>query len=271
MFRKNGLIRVDTRFSESVATLTLDRPDARNALSIELCDAIVEALEVIDRSDVRAIVICGEGKVFCSGADFAAVSGPRALDFLPAFERMLEALARHRLPTVAAIHGAALGGGLQLATVCDFRVAATDATLGIPSSRLGIVVNFENVRRLVQLVGVATAKEVLMLARAYTGAEAARAGLVNSAVDVSDADRALDQTGRSAVVDAAMDVAESFEDLAPLAVEGSKRSIQEVLDHPADEPSDDIRRLVVQAYESEDLQEGLRSMAEKRAPNFHRR
>src|SRR5690349_9253945 len=142
-----SLVKVE--FDGGIATLTLNRPEARNALSIEMCDAIVEALQKIDANDeARVVILTGSGKVFCSGADFAAVSGPGALDFLPAFERMLEDVAHFRLPVIARIHGAALGGGLQLATVCDFRIVEEGARLGIPSSRLGIVVNFENVQRL---------------------------------------------------------------------------------------------------------------------------
>jgi enoyl-CoA hydratase/carnithine racemase len=163
------LALVDVDDHERVATLTLNRPEARNALSVELCDAIVGALSEIEALDARAVIVKGAGSVFCSGADFAAVAGHSGLDFLPAFERMLESVARFRLPTIAAIQGAALGGGLQLATVCDFRIAASDANLGIPSSRLGIVVNFENVQRLALLVGIAHAKEVLMTGRTYSG------------------------------------------------------------------------------------------------------
>lgn len=239
--------------------LRLARPEVRNALSIELCDAITQALDDIDRSGARAIVVTGAGKTFCAGADFAAVSGPGALEFLPAFERMLEALARHRLPIVAAIHGAALGGGLQLATACDFRIATADASLGIPSSRLGIVINFENVRRLVHLVGAARAREVLMTSRVYRGAEALGSGLLTEVVEETSAD---------AVKTAALGLASDVARLAPLAVQGAKRSIQEVVDHMSADPSDDVRALVAEAYGSWDLQEGLKAVAEKREARF---
>lgn len=244
-----------------MARLLLDRPEARNALSIQLCDDIVAALEAIP-DDARVVVLRGAGKVFCSGADFAAVSGPGAIDFLPAFERMLESVARFRLPTIAGIQGAALGGGLQLATVCDFRVATESAKLGIPSSKLGIVINYENVQRLVLVVGPAVAKEVLMTGRAYSGAEAATAGLVTRAVP----DAALDES----VGEMASLVASN----APLSVQGVKRAIQVVVDTMAEARSTDeakvneIDELVTQAYGSEDLQEGLRAMSEKRPPTF---
>ncbi|MGH2754587.1 MAG: enoyl-CoA hydratase/isomerase family protein [Actinomycetota bacterium] len=236
-----------------VATLTLRRPAARNALSMELCDAIVGGLEEIDgNGSARVVILAGEGKVFCSGADFAAVSGPDALDFLPAFERMLEAVAHFRLPVIARIQGAALGGGLQLASVCDFRVIDEDANVGIPSSRLGIVINFENVQRLVVLVGAARAKEVLLTARTFSGAEAVIAGLATSAHPAD---------GLAA---AAAELAERIAALAPLSVQGAKRAIDAVQSHlggvraSSPERAEEIDRLVVEAYNSADLAEGLR-------------
>ena len=252
---------VTSSSQNGIATLTLNRPEARNALSVELCDAIVEVLASVD-DEARVVVIRGAGKVFCSGADFAAVSGPGGLEFLPAFERMLEAVARFRLPTIAAVHGAALGGGLQLATVCDFRVATTDVQIGIPSSRLGIVVNFENVQRLVLMAGIPVAKEVLMTARTYTGAEAAGAGLVTQAVEPDAFEGAVGE------------LAERVASAAPLSVQGAKKTIQVVVDHlgasRASSPNEvaEIDRLVTEAYNSTDLQEGIKALTEKRPPKF---
>ncbi len=245
-----------------IATLTLNRPEARNALSVAMCDAIVGGLAEVDRSGARVLIIRGAGKVFCSGADLAAVSGSGALRFLPAFERMLDALARHRLPTVASIHGAALGGGFQLASVCDFRVAETTSKIGIPSSKLGILVNFENIERLVLLAGPALAKEMLMSGRTYSGEEAERAGLVNRSV-AGDILQAATQR-----------LAAELSQRAPLSVQGTKVSIQAVLDHLGSTRDDkkevvaELDRLVAAVYESEDLQEGLRALSEQRAPNF---
>ena len=256
------LVRLDHK--DRIAHLTLDRPDARNALSIDLCKEIVAALDEVD-ADARVVVLSGEGKVFCSGADFAAVSGPGAADFLPAFESMLESVARFRLPTIAAIHGAALGGGLQLATVCDFRITTDDAKIGIPSSKLGIVINFENVQRLVLLAGVAVTKEVLMTSRTFTGVEAERAGLVN---------RSVSPNGHEAAV---AELAGTLAANAPLSVQGVKKAIQLVADTIADarstypEFTDEMDRLVAEAYASQDLQEGIAAMSEKRPPNFQGR
>ena len=259
-----GLVDVTT--DGPIDVLTLTRPEARNALSAEMCNAIVDGLaEIEGRDGARVVLLQGAGSVFCSGADFAAVSGPGGIDFLPAFERMLEALGRSRLPVVAAIQGAALGGGLQLATACDFRIAVEDAKIGIPSSRLGIVVNYENVRRLVLLAGIAVAKEVLMTGRVYAGREAEEAGLITRAVpEVS-------------LYDDARQLCERLAANAPLSVQGAKRSIEVVTDDLSDARRRDpaavaeVDRLVMQAYESADLVEGIAAMTEKRPPRFEGR
>lgn len=254
---------VEVTVEGAVAHLTLNRPDARNALSVQMCEDITVAIHGLETEpNARVVIIGGSGPVFCSGADLAAVSGTGGADFLPVFERMLEAVARCRLPTIASIHGAALGGGLQLATVCDFRVAESDAKLGIPSGRLGILVNLENVRRLVLLAGSAIAKEVLLTARTYVGDEALEAGLVTRSVP---ADRLEAETG---------ELAGRVASMAPLSVQGAKRAIQLVTDEVGDvragrpEDAAEIDRLVAEAYGSEDLQEGLAAMAEKRPPTF---
>jgi enoyl-CoA hydratase/carnithine racemase len=247
----------------AIATLLLNRPDARNALSIQMCEDIVVAVHGLEADpEVRVVVVKGAGPVFCAGADFAAVSGAGGLDFLPAFEAMLEAVARCSLPTIASIQGAALGGGFQLATVCDFRVAEADAKLGIPSARLGILVNFENVQRLVLLAGPAVAKEIFMTARNFTGAEAFDAGLVHRSVAPGSLDEEVDVLARQ--------IARG----APLSVQGVKRAIQVIVDHlgsvrsASPETVEEIDRLVAEAYGSEDLQEGITAMSEKRHPTF---
>jgi enoyl-CoA hydratase/carnithine racemase len=255
-----SLVRVE---GDSVVTVTLDRPESRNALSVELCLELTETFADLEqRTDVRVVVLKGEGAVFCSGADFAAVSGPGGLQFLPAFEEMLERIATHPAPTIAAIQGAALGGGFQLATVCDFRIAAMDAKIGIPSTRLGIVVNFENVQRLVLLAGVAMAKEILMAGRILSGEEAWSAGLVTGTHPKEDLDEGVST------------LAGSIARLAPLSVRGAKRAIGAVTEHLSGARGSNadavarVDRLVAEAYASADLQEGLAAIAEKRAPHF---
>jgi enoyl-CoA hydratase len=176
---------------------------------------------------------------------------------------MLTTIADHPDPVVASIHGAALGGGLQLATVCDFRIVADDAKIGIPSTRLGIVVNFENVERLALLAGLAVAKEVLMTGRVYSGKEAVAAGLATRSVP---ADRLPSETST---------FAEEVARLAPLSVRGAKSALQTVARRFSGDDSLErvaaAARAVADAYASEDLREGMSAMSERRAPRFHGR
>jgi enoyl-CoA hydratase/carnithine racemase len=254
---------VETSTSGHVATITLNRPELRNALSVEMCDAVVGSIRRLESDPgSRVVIVRGAGKVFCAGVDFAILAGPKALEFVPPFERMLQIISSTRLPVIAAIHGAALGGGLQLATACDFRIATTDASFGIPSSRLGVVVNFENVERLVVLIGIALTKEVLMTGRTLTATEARDAGLVTRTVG-------------PARLDAEVSVlAEDVAGRAPLSVQGAKRAVQLVADHLSrvrkDSPAQaaEIDELVAAAYGSADLAEGIRAMADKRTPKF---
>jgi enoyl-CoA hydratase/carnithine racemase len=260
---ENGEPLVRLESASAVARLSMNRPQARNALSVELCGAITEAVTETERfPSARVLILRGEGKVFCAGADYSAISGPEGLDFLPAFERMLDTVSRCRVPVVAAIQGAALGGGLQLAVACDFRIVAMEAKLGIPSARLGIVVNFENVQRLVLLVGPSLAREMLMAARTFDGAAAEEAGLVNRSVGAGDLEATVEE------------FASNIAELAPLSVQGAKKTIQAVADHLSDARTSqpnataEVDRLVVEAYNSNDLAEGLASLSAKRRPDF---
>ncbi|MGH2808952.1 MAG: enoyl-CoA hydratase/isomerase family protein [Actinomycetota bacterium] len=248
----------------AIVTLTLDRPEARNALSVDMCDAIVAALGAIE-DDARVVIVRGEGKAFCAGADFGELAGGGGVTFVAPFTEMLETVAHFRLPVIGQIHGACVGGGLQLASSCDFRIATEDAKIGIPSARLGILVNFESVERIVLLAGVAIAKQIFMTARTFTGTEAAAVGLVDQAVPAPAVPGAVD------------DLARTIASLAPLSVQGVKRSIQVVADQMGGARRADpdavaeIDALVAQAYASDDLAEGLTAMSEKRPPNFRGR
>jgi enoyl-CoA hydratase/carnithine racemase len=250
-----GLVDVSNR--GPIVTLTLNRPERRNAMTKALCDALVGSLgKLREDSSVRTVVLRGAGCAFCAGADLDEVSRPTVKDFLASLERALTELESHVLPVIASIHGAATGAGLQLAAACDFRVAASDASLGIPSSRLGIVVTRAGVERLVKHFGIVITKEMLMAARTFSGTEAAQAGLVNQSVvpDLLDAE--------------VRKLAASIAELAPLSVQGAKKTIQSVAEDLPKRLEPELDRLVVQAYESSDLSEGLAAMKEKRPPRF---
>lgn len=252
---------VDVSVAEGVARVELVRPEARNALSVEMCEAIVAALEDIDRDPTaRVVILSGAGSSFCSGADLAVVAGPDAIAFLPTFGAMLDRVARFRLPVIARIQGAALGGGFQLATACDLRIVAEDARLGVPAARLGVVVDLGNVQRLVLLVGTHAAREILLTARELSGREALDVGFATACV----AGEALEDT--------ADDLARTIAGLAPASVQKGKESILAVEDKLLGRASPDVdaemANAVASAYASKDLQEGLRARAARETPTF---
>jgi enoyl-CoA hydratase/carnithine racemase len=177
------------RHATGVAHLRLNRPAARNALSVALCDALIEAMsrvaELYQRGEVRVAVLSGAGYAFCAGADLkergtmdtGAMSAHSAL-----IGRCADALATLACPVIACVHGAALGGGLELALACDLRVVASDAVLGFPEVSYGFFPGAGGPVRLARLVGISTATYLLMTGRRISGCEAVELAIAHEAV-----------------------------------------------------------------------------------------
>ena len=253
-----------------VARVWLDRPEQRNAVSQPMLRDLGRILgNLAVDPDARVVVLGGRGSDFCAGADFSeltAVSAEDARgDFAGAFEDLLRAIGEHPVPVVARLHGACLGAGCQLAVACDLAVAADDARVGLPSSRLGIVVNYENIERLTLSVGPKRAAEILLTARVLSGSEAADWGLINDAVPPDGLD------DRLAALTAAISEA------AQMSVSGSKRGIRVALEHLSVDRNFEGHRLAdfdmmaANAFLSEDLQEGIAAFRERRSPRFRGR
>ena len=253
------MIRFETRGRVGLATI--DRPERRNALNGELCDALRAQLDA--HRDVRAIVITGAGSAFCAGADLVTRFEPAGSDsdvpvdsFRPAFELMLDAIVEHPAPVIAAINGPAMGAGMQLAVACDLRVAVPGARMAIPGGRLGVHLSARNIWRLAMIAGQGAARDFLLAGRTTDGQECYRLGIVNRVAD--DA------------VEAALEVADEIAASAPLTVQGHKRALNLVAE--AQWLEADARRqieaLEAAAFASEDLQEGMSAFAEKRTPDF---
>ena len=165
------------------ARLTLDRPEARNAIPAAGWDELAARLSEVEASDARLLIISGAGGAFCAGADltdFAAMRGDKAarVRFRSSMRRALDRLRGLPIPTIAEIEGACYGAGVALALACDLRVSGPEARFAITPAKIGISYPQEDVARLVELVGAGQAARLLFTALQIDGAEAARIGLV---------------------------------------------------------------------------------------------
>jgi enoyl-CoA hydratase/carnithine racemase len=252
-------VLVDTR--DGIAFITLNRPAAANALSRALVAGVEQALVEIGRdATLRAVVLTGAGdKAFCAGADLKerrAMSLDETRAFLRDLNRAADLLAASPRPAIAAINGAALGGGLELALACDIRLAAEGAEMGLPEVRLGILPGAGGTQRLARAVGVAAAKELILTGRRIGAARARELGLVSEVVPAAELAAAAARVGA--------EIAAS----GPLAVAQAKRAIDDGFGRALA----DGLGIEQAAYEvvlvSEDRNEGLRAFAEKRPPSF---
>lgn len=236
---------LDITRDQSVSVLRLERPDRRNALSLELCRLLHRATQDEVDNGARALVITGSGSAFCSGADLDGVYGD---EFIAVLYGMLHGLTRLPVPVVAAINGPAIGAGTQLALACDLRVVAPAATFGVPTARNGMAVDAWTVRTLVEIAGGGMARRLMIAAEVIDRDAALGCGLA-------------DRTGD---LDEAIGWAHELAGLAPLAIRHSKT----ILAGGSDE---EIAATFAACWASEDVQESARARQERRAPVFRGR
>src|SRR5258708_37877760 len=177
--------------SRDIATITLSRPEKRNAISPEMIDDLMDALGEIETSTARVAIVTGDGKAFCSGMDLAALkalatqSPEENLEDARRFARLLRRIWRFPKPTIAAVNGAAIAGGCGIATLCDFTLTAPEATFGYPEVRIGFLP--ANVAIfLVRQIGEKQARDLLLTGRILDAAEARRIGLSPQSVPPAD-------------------------------------------------------------------------------------
>jgi len=240
-----------------VALVTLDRPEALNALSFELLRQLVDALRALDDDDhCRAIVITGAGtKAFAAGADIKelAVQTPISL-FVEDHFRHWDELKRIRKPLIAAVRGHALGGGCELALLCDLLVAGEDARFGQPEIRLGVMPGAGGTQRLTRAIGKARAMELILTGRTMSASDAAAAGLVTTVVPTE------------ATVDAALELAERIAAMPPLAVRAAKAAVLDAADRPLAAGLARERETFFGLFDTQDQAEGMAAFIEKRPP-----
>ena len=258
-----GKLRLD-RPAPGVTRLAIVNPEKRNALDLEILDALAAA---VGGSDARCLILTGSQGMFSAGYDIGDIPDdvfPEEAEKLVAhpFAAAIEALESHPYPTLAALGGHAIGGGLEVAISCDLRIAASGVKLGMPPAKLGLIYSHTGLQKFIETVGVPRTNELFLVGRNIDAAVAREWGLVNDVVDPE----ALD--------DAAVALAAEIAANAPLSLSGNKRVIRELtrsggrLDPATEAELIELRRAI---FASEDFREGVRAFAEKRPARWRGR
>ena len=243
------MIHCDLRETDGghlIALVTIDRPERRNAVDREALEMLAGAIKVAESAEVRALVLTGAAGHFCAGADLTGVEDASFADTL---RGVLQALGRVPFPAIAAVDGAALGAGTQLAVACDLRVATPRARFGIPAARLGLMVDHWTVQRLALLAGHGPARAMLLAADEVDGEAAVRLGLAQRTGDLDDA----------------LTWAAHISTLAPLTIAGHKLALN-ALEPSLHEPA--VSEAFGRAWSSQDLVEGMAAFRERRPARF---
>lgn len=260
----NGMADAPATFEQRgpVALITLNRPDAMNAVNAALSDAVGTALETVARDpELRVAVITGAGRAFCAGADLKELAAGRGIYAPDHPEWGFAGLVQHFIdkPLIAAVNGYALGGGTEIMLACDLAVVSDQAKLGLPEVRRGLIASAGGLLRLPRQVPVKLAMEVVLTGEPIDAETAARWGLVNRVVPAED------------VLSTALDLAVTIAANAPLSVRASKRIVHRAAEFGSDW-HDDIWKMslteAIPVLTSDDATEGARAFAEKRDPSW---
>ncbi|MBT2547813.1 enoyl-CoA hydratase [Arthrobacter sp. ISL-65] len=259
MTHEYGNILVESR--GRVGLVTLNRPEALNALDRTTLEELVAAVSAMDADPgVGAVVITGSGKAFAAGADIKEMADKGYLEMYDAdWFRGWEDLTRLRIPLIAAVSGFALGGGCELAMMCDFIIAGDNAKFGQPEINLGVVPGMGGSQRLTRAVGKAKAMDMILTGRFIDAAEAERSGLVARVVPAAD------------TVEEALKAAEVIASKSKPAAMLAKEAVNAAFETGLAQGVLFERRLFHSLFASEDQKEGMAAFAEKRQPEFRHR
>lgn len=243
-----------------IATVTLNRPEKRNALNVTAMEGLVSSFNQLEQNkDVRVIVLRGEGKAFCSGLDLREMSAqqrpggdPEEIGVIKLFRQIEQS---HH-PTIAMVNGDALAGGCELALHCDLRVAADVARFGMPLARIGLILPFPLGCKLVEIVGPAFTRQILFTGQPVDARRAYEMGMVHQVVSLAGLEKAT------------YDLARIIANNAPLSLAGMKATILRAVSLREQIEHKDFDELVNRAHKSADAREGVQAMLEKRKPIF---
>lgn len=240
-----------------VGIITLNRPEARNALNAQLMAEMLDALqELEDDAEIRAIIIKGAGSSFCSGHDFSELQGKNVLGLRRVFREplhIIETIAAMSKPVIAAVHGHATAAGCSLAAGCDLVIASEDALFQLPGVSIGGAC-ISPVAVVSRSVGRKKCLELLLTGEPFNAHQAERAGLVNRVVPLEELD------------DAAMELAEKLASKAPLALQLGKQAFYTMSDMGEGEAYNYAAEMISINFDTEDAREGMDSFVEKREP-----
>ena len=247
-----------TEVDEKVGIITLNRPEAMNALNGDLMTELIEALLDFDIDDeIGAIVIAGNERVFAAGADISEMAEMSAVDMLTSsFVELFDGIRDIKKPIIAAVSGYALGGGCELAMSCDMIIASEKAKFGQPEVNLGVIPGAGGTQRLTHAVGKAIAMEMVLNARTLSAQEALDYGLVNYVVPVEE------------YLDKAMKLAKRISVRAPLAVRQAKASVNKAYELSLTEALEYERNAFYFLFATEDQKEGMKAFTEKRSAEW---
>ena len=252
-----------SRKEGGVGYLIFNNPDRHNAVSLEMWETASFYLDEFAKDkSVRVVVLTGAGgKAFVSGADISKFESERAskeaIDrYNVAVDRANTAIYEFPKPTIAMIRGYCIGGGVGLALCCDIRICSDNSKFGVPAAKLGLGYGYKGVKKLVDVVGPAYAKEIFFTARHFTATEAHQMGLVNSVLPEADLEAYV------------RNMAQTISENAPLTVNSVKFIVGQALAHESQKNLKACDALVSQCFASQDYTEGRRAFMEKRKPDF---
>jgi enoyl-CoA hydratase/carnithine racemase len=244
----------------AVATIELNRPDKRNALTDAMLESMLDALDDCQRDQaIRVLILRAAGETFCAGVDLTEMLAHREASGVVAhsrLEQVFHALDGLRCPSIAAVQGAALAGGCELALHCDLRIVSPEARFGMPLARLGIVVPFVLAQRLTDTIGFSAAKDLLFTAEPVSGDRAHQLGFATRLV------------ARDILAIETERLAERIAANAPLSVQQMKRVISRTVRSTEPLADAELEGARVHVSRSEDVQEGLAAFLERRPPVF---
>ncbi|NNG66485.1 short-chain-enoyl-CoA hydratase [Caldanaerobacter subterraneus] len=255
---------IDVKKEEGIATITISRPKALNALNTETLEELENVLEVLQNDDgVKVIVITGAGeKAFVAGADISEMKDMSVFEakkFAELGQKVFRKIELMKKPVIAAVNGYALGGGCELALACDIRIASRNAKFGQPEVGLGIIPGFGGTQRLPRIVGVSKAKELIYTGDMIDAEEALRIGLISKVVEQ---DKLLEE---------AYGIAKKIMSKGLVAVSLAKEAINKSLEVDIDSGMEYEANAFALCFGTQDQKEGMAAFLEKRAPKFEGR